>query len=203
MSTFTRQAIMDSFLRLLDRKPFRKITVRDIVEECGVNRTTFYYYYQDIYAIVEDLVSSALSAHAAVFAGNVRPADLRDARDFATIHRRALLGLYESLGHETVRKYIFREMDAPLTAFIERCAEGLAVTEAEKRTVLLLTRESLFGALYLFLHGDLPAEEGANVPLGSIHRLVRQTLERLVAKEDTDTATSRAAHPKAITKGGE
>ncbi len=189
---------MDSFLRLLERKPFRKITVRDIVEECGVNRTTFYYYYQDIYAIVEDLASSALAAHAAVFLGQVRPADLRDARDFASIHRRALLGLYESLGHEAVRRYVFREMDGPLTAFIEKNAEGLDMTETQKKTVLLLLRESLFGALCLFLRGDLPVEEGASLPVTSVHKLVRQALERFAAKEESDGPA-----PKASTKGDE
>ncbi len=183
MSSFTRQAIMDSFLRLLEKKPFGKITVRDIVEECGVNRTTFYYYYQDIYAIVEDLIASALAAHAAVFDGDVRPADLRDARDFATIHRRALLGLYESLGHEAVRRYIFREMDGPLAAFVEKSAEGLAVSAAQKHTVFLLVRESLFGALCLFLRGDLSSEEAVSLPLVSVHRLVRLALERLVSAE--------------------
>ncbi len=186
MSSFTRQAIMDSFLRLLERKPFRKITVRDIVEECGVNRTTFYYYYQDIYAIVEDLVSSALAAHVAVFSGDVRPADLRDARDFAIIHRRALLSLYESLGHEAVRRYILRETEGPLASLVERCAEGLSVSEAQKRTVLLLVRESLLGALCLFLRGELPAEEGVAVPLSSIHKQIRFALEHCAAKNKED-----------------
>ncbi len=51
----TKGAIEASFLRLLRVKPFEKITVRDIVEDCGLTRNTFYYYYQDIYDIVEDV----------------------------------------------------------------------------------------------------------------------------------------------------
>lgn len=52
----TKGAIEASFLRLLKVKPFEKITVRDIVEDCGLTRNTFYYYYQDIYDIVDDVL---------------------------------------------------------------------------------------------------------------------------------------------------
>ena len=43
---------MDSFVKMLSQKPFDKITIKDIIEGCGLNRGTFYYYYDDIYACV-------------------------------------------------------------------------------------------------------------------------------------------------------
>ena len=48
MSGFTKQAIQASFLKLLDTYPLRDITVRMITEDCGINRKSFYYHYQDI-----------------------------------------------------------------------------------------------------------------------------------------------------------
>ena len=48
MSGFTKQAIRASFLKLLDTYPLRDITVRMITEDCGINRKSFYYHYQDI-----------------------------------------------------------------------------------------------------------------------------------------------------------
>ena len=41
MAQFTKQAIINSFLKLLEEMPLDKITVKDIVEDCGVNRNTF------------------------------------------------------------------------------------------------------------------------------------------------------------------
>jgi AcrR family transcriptional regulator len=35
------------------QKPLDKITVIDIVTDCGVNRQTFYYHFQDIYDLIE------------------------------------------------------------------------------------------------------------------------------------------------------
>lgn len=48
MAGFTKKAIRESFVKLLSEKPFSQITVRDIVEDCGVSRNTFYYYYNDL-----------------------------------------------------------------------------------------------------------------------------------------------------------
>ena len=45
MANFTKKAIKDTFISLLKTKPFNQITVKDIVDECGVNRNTFYYHY--------------------------------------------------------------------------------------------------------------------------------------------------------------
>ena len=33
MPSFTRKAIMESFMKLLDARPLNKITIKDIVEE--------------------------------------------------------------------------------------------------------------------------------------------------------------------------
>ena len=49
MAKFTKQAIMNCLLELLNTKQLDKITVKDICEICEINRNTFYYYFQDIY----------------------------------------------------------------------------------------------------------------------------------------------------------
>ena len=56
MAKFTRQAIMYSTLKLLQVKPIDKITVRDICDQCELTRNTFYYYFSDIYEVVEELL---------------------------------------------------------------------------------------------------------------------------------------------------
>lgn len=58
MAKFTQQAIMFSLLKLLQEKSIDKITVKDICEMCEINRNTFYYYYSDIYSVLEALLST-------------------------------------------------------------------------------------------------------------------------------------------------
>lgn len=193
MSSFTRQAITDAFLRLLARKPFKKVTVRDIVEECGVNRTTFYYYYQDIYAIVEDLFSVTLAVYADVLRGRRDEENLRDTAQFISMNRRAILSLWDALGHEQMRRYTFAVTDEAMHELIDRRAEGLSLTDAEKETVFLLTRETLFGAMYLFLRDELPAGAG-DIFTSAAHGLVRKSLEGIAAakKRDGDAVPQEA-----------
>ena len=48
MPSFTQRAIKESFIKLLNQRPLKQITVKDIVEDCGINRNTFYYHFEDI-----------------------------------------------------------------------------------------------------------------------------------------------------------
>ena len=53
MSQVTKRALEQSLKNLLLKKPLNKITINDIAEDCGINRMTFYYHFQDIYDLVE------------------------------------------------------------------------------------------------------------------------------------------------------
>ncbi len=55
MSDLTKRAIKTSFLKLLNAKMLDKITVKDIVEDCGINRNTFYYHFEDVYALLQEI----------------------------------------------------------------------------------------------------------------------------------------------------
>ena len=60
MSDITKNALANSLTELMAATPLDKITVKDIVEDCGINRNTFYYYYHDIYALLEELFSDEI-----------------------------------------------------------------------------------------------------------------------------------------------
>lgn len=49
----TKLLIANSLRKLMKKKSLDKIKIREIVDDCGVNRQTFYYHFQDIYALVE------------------------------------------------------------------------------------------------------------------------------------------------------
>ena len=53
MTQFTSKAIEESFIRLLNERPLDKITIKDIVDDCGISRNTFYYHFQDMVDLVE------------------------------------------------------------------------------------------------------------------------------------------------------
>ena len=52
MSDITKKALASSLKDLLSKYKFNKITIKDITENCGVNRQTFYYHFKDKYDLV-------------------------------------------------------------------------------------------------------------------------------------------------------
>ena len=48
MMNRTELVIAKAFWQLLEEKPYSKITVKNIVERCEINRNTFYYHFHDI-----------------------------------------------------------------------------------------------------------------------------------------------------------
>ncbi|WP_197997961.1 TetR/AcrR family transcriptional regulator [Paenibacillus sp. CFBP 13594] len=51
-SHLTKHALAHSLKSLMEHTPLNKITVKHLVDHCGVNRQTFYYHFQDIYALL-------------------------------------------------------------------------------------------------------------------------------------------------------
>jgi AcrR family transcriptional regulator len=52
----TRKAILDGALELLWSRPFRDLTVADLMEVTGTSRSAFYRYFADLYALMETLL---------------------------------------------------------------------------------------------------------------------------------------------------
>lgn len=61
-SAITKKAIAKSLKSLCEEKPFDKISVRDIAERCQINRQTFYYHFNDKYALLGWILDEELFA---------------------------------------------------------------------------------------------------------------------------------------------
>ena len=54
-SQLSREHKQNAFLALLKEQDLKKISVRSICEKAGINRTTFYKYYLDVYDLLEKI----------------------------------------------------------------------------------------------------------------------------------------------------
>ena len=53
LATGTKEALASALRQMMTVKPIDKVTVKDIVEICGVNRQTFYYHFDDVDDLLE------------------------------------------------------------------------------------------------------------------------------------------------------
>lgn len=51
----TRKAIKEAFLKLHEKKPVEKITVKELAGIAQISKATFYLHYRDIYDLAEQL----------------------------------------------------------------------------------------------------------------------------------------------------
>ena len=56
----TKQRLYQALIRLLQEKDLREITVRELTEQAGISRGTFYFHYADIYALMDQMEAAQL-----------------------------------------------------------------------------------------------------------------------------------------------
>lgn len=58
----TKAALTNAFWELYKEKPITRITVKDITDQAGYYRSTFYFYFTDVYHVLEQIENSILQA---------------------------------------------------------------------------------------------------------------------------------------------
>ncbi len=130
MNKDKKKLILDTFVELLEKKPFDKITVKDIVESCSINRNTFYYYYSDIYDLLEELFSKELSkiveAHK-----NGAPwiQAFTEIANIAYSHKKVIHNICSSRSYDYLENYMFKACKHMVLEFTNIAAEGMRVPE--------------------------------------------------------------------------
>lgn len=128
MASFTRKAIMESFIKLLNEKPLSKITVKEIVDDCGINRNSFYYHFQDIPSLVVEMLQEEADKLIQENGKNESFEEcLREAIKFAMNNKQAALNLYNSGNREAYEQYVNRIVRHIVKEYLEKATEGIPV----------------------------------------------------------------------------
>jgi probable dihydroxyacetone kinase regulator len=133
MSEITKRALANSLKKLLLHKPLAKITIGDIVEDCGVNRQTFYYHFQDLADLVEwtciEDADSALQNHKTYSTwqeGFLSVFNLMK-NDQAFIDN-----IYHSVSLDQLELYLYKLVYPLLRGVVDEEAKGMSVREEDK-----------------------------------------------------------------------
>ncbi|MDD6799613.1 MAG: TetR/AcrR family transcriptional regulator [Firmicutes bacterium] len=58
---YTIKVCKEALLKLLEEKPINKITVKEVCDEAGINRATFYSHFSDCFDLLESIENDLLS----------------------------------------------------------------------------------------------------------------------------------------------
>ncbi len=187
-------ALADSLKRLMEQKPFSKITINDIVQDCGVNRKTFYYHFEDIYALLKwllereaievvknfDLLISAEDAIAFII-------------DYVEANRHILSCAYDSMGREEMRRFFYSDFINVASTVIDMAETeaGIEVDADFKHFLADLCTEAIAGNLICMFRGELPYDR--EMIVGNLSLALKGSIHGALIAKANDTALSVSA----------
>ena len=153
MPPFAKREIKNSFIKLLTERPISQITVKDIVEDCGVNRNSFYYHFADIPSLARECVMDYIGA---VVDHNDK-ASIEECQEaiFTSLllNKKEVLNMFHSMSREVVEHGIMTCCEA----VAERYLEPYHLQKDSDKYYFLLTfiKCELFGQCVAWLNCEM------------------------------------------------
>ncbi len=154
MSQLTKNAIVETTVRLSQSRPINKITVRDIVEACGITRNTFYYHFHDIYEVLECAIEIELSNLREAWGSDPHEA-LYSLLKFCISYKRVWNNLYRAVGHDQLSVYISKQVKAILGAHIAATPGADRLDQKDLSLISVLCEEMFVGVFFRWLRTDV------------------------------------------------
>ena len=148
MAAFTRQILKDTFLRLLRERPLSEISVTLVAEQSGVSRKSFYYYYPDIPALLEEIFverADTFIAQSTVFSSleDCLAAAIGQILD----DRQLVLHVYRSVNRDIFERSLLRICDYGVRTYIEANPLAAQILPDDRRLIVGLYRGECFGLI--------------------------------------------------------
>lgn len=156
MPSSTKNAIKETFLTLLDERPLTRITVKDIVQTCGINRNSFYYHYEDLPSLLEEIISDRVQELIQTHPTIDSLEDCFDAAlEFVLENRRAVLHIYNSLNRDVFERYLMEVCLHVARVYVEAGFAGRSVEPEDKEFLIRYHKCECFGNIIDWLNSGM------------------------------------------------
>lgn len=155
MANHTQNLILETFANMLEQMPFEKITVTALIRECNIGRNTFYYHYEDIYALLDDTLSRSIGKYENAVQNEDWKSVMKDLLYFCRDNRNKVYHIYNSLSRDRLAHYAFARTDKAIAAYIKNLTEAGNVDPGRIETAAEVVRYSIYGYFLRFLWNDM------------------------------------------------
>lgn len=156
MAGFTEEAIRESFLKLLEEHPLSSITVKEIVADCGINRNTFYYHFQDIPSLLERIIEDDCNR---IISENTDPDSLEScllmAAGLAENRRKQILHIYDSDDRQVFEAELWKLCGYAVQAFLRGFFIKYNVGQEQQDFLLRYYKGVCFGITMEYLESGM------------------------------------------------
>ena len=147
MSPFTKFVIEKTFLKLLNERPISKITVKDIVEECGINRNTFYYHFHGIQALLEEVIIEDMDRIIrAIPERFTLERSIEIILENVAENKKAILHIWYSADREQYEKELMRLCEYVIRKYVvDRNYPDMEISEEDEELIIHFLKCEFFG----------------------------------------------------------
>lgn len=159
MSQTTKKALAASLKKLMSVKPLDKITVIDIVEDCEVNRQTFYYHFKDIYDLIEwTFLSEGTKAIDGKKTYDTWQEGFLHTFEYVLANKAFVTNTFNSLSRDYLERYLYSETYSLLIGVVEEQAEGLSVRDEDKKFIADFYKFAFVGLMLDWIRNGMKEE---------------------------------------------
>lgn len=162
MASKTKLALAQSLKQLMAERTLDKITVKEVVARCGVNRQTFYYHFRDIYHLLDWLFANEgqefSKKHPYAQIDDDGYTAIRSLCTYLQDNRDVMMNIYNSLGRELLDRYLCREMATLLTNSLQARADKAGVTQNQLDFLVNFYKHAFVGASLDWFQKGMPGE---------------------------------------------
>lgn len=164
MANFTRKAIKETFITLLEERPLSEITVKDIVETCGINRNSFYYHFQDLPALIEEIVKEEAEMIIEKYPSVTSIVQCFDALiEFASHRKRAIMHIYRSVNREVFERHLMTVSEYFVSSYIHTALDSEAISREDESTIIRYYKCVCFGLTVDWLNNGMDPEYAQSI----------------------------------------
>ncbi len=177
----TKKALSQALKKRMETKPFSRITIKEIILDCGINRNTFYYHFRDM----RDLLRWTLRHEAIDIVKKYDLASDYEAAilfviDYLEQNQHMLNCVYDSVGCDELKSCLVDDFTEIIESIIslEEAAAGARLPEDHRKLLVSFYREGISGLIIDYLHGsvDLTKEKAVRY----ISDIFRLTLPQII-----------------------
>lgn len=159
----TKSIIIDAFWQLLEQKPFSKITVKDIVDLCQLNRNTFYYHFHDIPELLEFIVKRDADSIIQTHHDFNSPMDcLTRLLESCAGRRKAILHIYRSVHREAFLNELDRIAYYVVTQYINTVTANLTLPPEDRELFIRFYKCTITGIFLDWLNAGMAYDLSAH-----------------------------------------
>ena len=106
----TKKALADSLKKIMIKKPLSQITVTEIISDCGVNRKTFYYHFQNICDLLKWMLEEEAVAVVKKYDLMVDYQEvLLFVMDYVDENKHIINCAYDFMGREGMKRFLYAD----------------------------------------------------------------------------------------------